>query len=63
MRDHPHHDIEILGGLWGIKLTPNMRSLMNKTFETIFKKYPRFYADRTENQHDQKLLQKYIWYV
>ena len=63
MRDHPHHDIEILGGLWGMKMTPKMRLLMNKTFETIFTSSTAFYGSRTQSNHDQILLQKYIWYV
>jgi protein O-GlcNAc transferase len=31
MRDHPHHNIEILGGMWGVKnnLLYNMKSLIN----------------------------------
>ena len=63
MRDHPNHDIEILGGLWGMKMTPKMRLLMNKTFETIFTTSPSFYGSRTQSNHDQILLRSYIWYV
>ena len=61
MRDHPHHDIEILGGLWGMKMTPKMRLLMNKTFETIFTKSASFYGSRKEYNHDQILLRNFIW--
>ena len=61
MRDHPHHNEAVLGGLWGIKMTPKMRLLMNKTFETIFTKSSSFYGSRKEYSHDQTLLRNFIW--
>ena len=61
MRDHPNHNETVLGGLWGIKMTPKMRLLMNKTFETIFTKSASFCGSRKEYNHDQTLLRNFIW--
>ena len=35
MRDNPYHNVPILGGMWGIKLTPDMRLNMEQAFTEI----------------------------
>lgn len=60
MRDHPHHDVTVLGGMWGAKLTPYIRSRMRQSFGTIFKS-KIFFANRYIREPDQELLRDYIW--
>lgn len=63
MRDHPQHDVPILGGLWGMKLTPDMRSQMKSSFDSMLAKSSHLFGKRTEAQHDQTVLTRYIWYM
>ena len=60
MRDHPHHHVDILGGMWGIKLTPTMRIKMNESFEKMFHSKV-FYSNWKNYGPDQDLLKNYIW--
>ena len=60
MRDHPHHKEDILGGMWGVKLTPAVRQKMDQSFEKMFDSNI-FYKDPTIRGSDQELLKKYIW--
>ena len=61
MRDHPAHDIGILGGTWGAKLTdPEVRKSWNLSFKNIFgNKKAR--DSRTRPGADQYLLNRYAW--
>lgn len=61
MRDHPNHDVPILGGLWGLKMTSDMKSQMKTSFDQMFKHSTNLYGKRTESQHDQIALRKFIW--
>ena len=60
MRDHPYHNVPILGGMWGIKLTPDMRFNMEQAFTDMFGS-DIFYKNRDLRGPDQDLLGKYIW--
>ena len=60
MRDHPQHNVPILGGLWGVKLTPNIRHRIHQSFEKIFKS-SMFYNGQNHKGSDQDLLEKFIW--
>ena len=60
MRDHPHHNEDILAGMWGVKLTPAVRQKMDQSFEKMFDSNI-FYEDPTIRGSDQELLKKYIW--
>ena len=35
MRDHPHHKEDILGGMWGVKLTPAVRGKVKESFQKM----------------------------
>ena len=61
MRDHPQHDIEILGGMWGAKLTQNTRPKFKASFEAMMKDTFDFLGRRNAPQHDQSTLKQYIW--
>ena len=61
MRDHPHHRISILGGLWGIKFqNSNIREKFSKTFNDLLLD-PLVNSTRTKHGPDQTALDKYIW--
>ena len=60
MRDHPQHNTPILGGLWGVKLTKNIRSSIHQSFAKIFES-SMFYNGRNQRGSDQDLLGKFIW--
>ena len=60
MRDNIHHDVPILGGTWGIKLTSNMRSKMDQSFVKMFGS-DIFFTSHDKRGPDQDLLGKYIW--
>ena len=61
MRDHPHHRISILGGLWGIKLQKsNIREKFSKSFNDLLLD-PLVNSTRIKHGPDQTALDKYIW--
>jgi len=61
MRDHPQHDIQILGGTWGIKLVkPEIRQKMSLSIRKMFGK-DEFYASREHSGPDQKILKHIVW--
>ena len=61
MRDHPKHDVTVLAGMWGVKLTPYMRLRLNQTFSHIFQE-EMFFANRYKYIYaDQDLLRNDIW--
>ena len=61
IRDHPHHDIQILGGTWGIKLIKSeVRSNMTNAMKRMFKHY-KFLAPRDKAGPDQEMLKRYVW--
>ena len=58
MRDHPAHDIGILGGTWGTKLTdPEIRKAWNLSFRNMFGNR-RAHESRTKPGADQYLLNR-----
>ena len=58
MRDHPAHNIGILGGTWGAKLAdPESREAWNLSFTNIFGN-KRAYEPRTKRGADQYLLNR-----
>ena len=59
-RDHKGHSDPILGGMWGVKLTPYVRTRMNQSFVDIFDA-KLFFSDRNEYMPDMDLLKEYIW--
>ena len=61
MRDHPQHEVPILGGTWGIKLLkPEIREKMSSSIWTMFRK-DLFYASRDRSGPDQQLLRRIVW--
>uniref|UniRef100_A0A0K2TR23 Uncharacterized protein n=1 Tax=Lepeophtheirus salmonis TaxID=72036 RepID=A0A0K2TR23_LEPSM len=61
MRDHMHHGTQILGGMWGVNLqNKNSRERLKTGLYNMLKD-PIAFSSRTESQHDQTLLKKYIW--
>jgi len=61
MRDHPHHGVPMLGGLWGWRTT--VRSA-RPDWSSVWKRLlrdPLARAPRTEWGQDQTLLRRYIW--
>lgn len=61
MRDHPLHDVPMLGGTWGAKLDrPLVRELFRKAFDDITKSNYAS-APRSERGADQSALKVYIW--
>ena len=63
MRDHPQHDVAILGGMWGIKLTDETRLLIKQAFDRMFLTSTNLLGSRTQPQHDQIVLKNYVWPV
>ena len=61
MRDHPQHDLPILGGMWGVKLTRETRPVIKQAFDQMFLTSTNLLGARTQYQHDQIVLRKYIW--
>ena len=61
MRDHPNHEVFVLAGMWGVKLSnEKVRQNMEKSFQKGFGE-KIFYADRIEKQPDQEFLTWFIW--
>ena len=53
MRDHPNHEVEMMGGMWGAKLG---RKYVRKKFEQSFKiifESELYDAPESERSHDQ----------
>jgi hypothetical protein len=63
MRDHPAHDIPMMGGTWGAKLDrKTIRTKFSKAFSDLsFSNL--FNASQTEKGHDQEALKKFVWQV
>ena len=58
MRDHPAHDLGLLGGMWGAKLTsPRMRRYWEAAFKKMFANRGS-YAQRKIGGVDQDMLKK-----
>ena len=61
MRDHPGHNVSILGGLWGIKLQNEaIRREYTKAFNQLLDD-PLVNTTRLEYGADQDVLLKYFW--
>ena len=60
MRDHPKHGAVVLGGMWGVKLTPYMRLRLTETFAQIFQK-ELFFTNRNVFNSDMILIREDIW--
>ena len=60
MRDHPHHKEDILGGMWGVKLTPAVRGKVKESFQKMLNSN-MLYSNHNERGPDQDLLKEYIW--
>ena len=61
MRDHPQHGIEVLAGLWGVKLTSNMREKMKEAFEATIQSLGHKYGMLQMKTLDQTILQRFVW--
>ena len=59
MRDHPAHNIEILGSGWGIRMSPLERDLLDSAFMAAAKD-PLFWAPRDWYGPDQGFLKRYV---
>ncbi len=59
MRDNPAHDISMLGGTWGAKLTDEDRDQWRKSLLTMLKT-KRAYTPRNVAGIDQQLINKYV---
>jgi hypothetical protein len=63
MRDHPQHEVAMMGGMWGAKLVRKfVRRKFLKAMSDIFQS-DLFDAPRNERAHDQMALKKYVWLV
>jgi hypothetical protein len=61
IRDHPNHDIPMMGGIWGAKLTrKTVRNSFSKSMKALFRS-ELFNASQEERSHDQAALQRFIW--
>jgi len=61
MRDHPLHDVPILGGMWGAKLEkPNVKEHFKMAFDDILKSSYSS-APRSEKGADQSALKYFVW--
>ena len=60
MRDNPVHNMPIMGGMWGIKLTPDIRSKLEHSFMDMFRS-PIFYKSHKLKGPDQDIIRKFIW--
>ena len=61
LRDHPYHDISILGGLWGIKFQNTViREKFTQSFNQLLSD-PLVNSTRTTHGPDQTALTKYFW--
>jgi hypothetical protein len=65
MRDHPRHNIPLMGGMWGVRteaMTPRMRELLT-IWETTVRKgdYPHGMQRVVRVQSDQNYLYNAVW--
>ena len=67
MRDHPHHALQILGGMWTANVTSSiMRDLWKGSFIGILNDNLAYVTRQDKNRNivkgpDQKILAGYIW--
>ena len=63
MRDHPAHNIPMMGGTWGAKLDrKTIRTQFSKAFSDLSLS-TLFNASQTEKGYDQEALKKFVWQV
>ena len=61
MRDHPKHNVPMMGGMWGVRLSSSkIRQKLHQSFMRLFKS-KLFYADNNLKGPDQYILAKYIY--
>ena len=63
MRDHPQHNVPMLGGLWGAQLIGS-RKVWGDVWKDIWTKIiadPLSKSDRGNKTPDQTLLSRYVW--
>ena len=63
MRDHPEHDVPMLGGLWGTQMTGS-RKVWGEVWTNIWTDIiadPLSQADRGKKGPDQTLLARHVW--
>ena len=70
MRDHPQHDLEIVPGMWGVKLKKaNIRSLFADSVEKMFTnviqnhRYSFAFPPKEILNSDQMALRRFFWYA
>ena len=63
MRDHPQHNVPMLGGMWGVQMPRR-----SKTWRAVWKRIwtniiadPLSQSDRGSKGPDQTLLSRYVW--
>ena len=63
MQDHPFHDVPMLGGLWGTKLTGSRREWGDvwKDIWTAIIADPLSKSSRADKGPDQTLLGRHVW--
>ena len=60
MRDHPKHNVPMMGGMWGVRLSSSkIRQKLHQSFMKLFKS-KLFYVDNNRIGPDQYILAKYI---
>ena len=61
MRDHPRHDVPMLGGLWDTRLnSKTLREFWKEVWKRILND-PLTYSARNKHGNDQVILDKYVW--
>ena len=69
MRDHPGHDLPMLAGMWGLKLTGrsssssddnNLRPILRRIFLAILR-HTSAYWEYWDPQTDQMILRRFFW--
>jgi hypothetical protein len=63
MRDHPQHDVPMLGGLWGAQTT-GARKVWGEVWKNIWTNIiadPLSKSDRGKKGPDQTLLARHVW--
>ena len=62
MRDHPGHDMPILAGMWGVKLSsPQMRKALQAVFYQMLHADSAYWRGQIISSRDQALLERYLW--
>lgn len=59
MRDHPDHEMEILAGMWGVKVE-RLRNALRKVLYEILRDRTA-HAQSLIHANDQMILTKYLW--